>query len=682
MYGGGAHPSTLHVLRQSENFVAQRKVNIQRFGASWIRPPGVSKTYQAAMDEAAEREEQDRLMSQAEEDDLADMEGEGNTADPDGVDGGPADGDSVDGEDRDLDDDIPEAAGDDDDFFDVDDDDEDDDDDDGDGSDGMDELAERGNEDEGLFVPEDGGSAGDLAGERDLDEDVPEAGSYQHTDTELEDVSEEGYDASMLEAEPSRRGTADEGVGAMREVGGAAPATNRSGATSSSQRIHSSVSFSTAESSRRSARVRNRAMWSASSFGGSGPGAPEGDDNNEGDATTLSARLAAEADAEAGGSLSSSWLDNSMVTGSRAAATMVMMGGGMNPNDEYSGSGRPSLRRGTLSRAGTGEQAPQTEAAVRPGIGLRRSSMSLFGRGRQQGRNTRAQTRGELGRSTGANMDVEMDLDDDHADQQHSRIASEESSLGRPRRSRRTQPGSLDDGATTTTTSTTTTTAPENQSNALAQNTTSSRTRTTATATTAAAASTSTSIISAVSGSNASTVTRSQTRSRARGLADAVPGSGESVTNAGLSRGSSDSATMRAQSSSQMVTPATTIATNTANANANNANANTNNIDTNNVDTNAGGSGSGSGSGSGNGVGGGGGSSGVGVGVGVGADIGADATPDDRGAPRRQAIERRRARLAARLTATFTRGSGSGGSGDGHGGGGNGGGRGGGREMS
>ena len=52
---------SLALLRQSENTIAQRKINIQRFGASWIRPPGVGKTYQAAMDEAIEREEHERM---------------------------------------------------------------------------------------------------------------------------------------------------------------------------------------------------------------------------------------------------------------------------------------------------------------------------------------------------------------------------------------------------------------------------------------------------------------------------------------------------------------------------------------------------------------------------------------------------------------------------------------------
>ena len=41
---------------------------------------------------------------------------------------------------------------------------------------------------------------GTAAPDRDLDDDVPEAGSYQHTDTDLEDSSDEQLDDDMQEA--------------------------------------------------------------------------------------------------------------------------------------------------------------------------------------------------------------------------------------------------------------------------------------------------------------------------------------------------------------------------------------------------------------------------------------------------------------------------------------------------
>ncbi|KAF2229911.1 hypothetical protein EV356DRAFT_366309 [Viridothelium virens] len=56
-----ARPSPLALLRADERALAHRKQNIRRFGAGWIRPPGVQKTYQAAMEEAAEKEEQEVL---------------------------------------------------------------------------------------------------------------------------------------------------------------------------------------------------------------------------------------------------------------------------------------------------------------------------------------------------------------------------------------------------------------------------------------------------------------------------------------------------------------------------------------------------------------------------------------------------------------------------------------------
>lgn len=52
--------SPLTQLALDEQSLHQRKINIQRFGATWIRPPGIAKTLQGELDEKAEREEAER----------------------------------------------------------------------------------------------------------------------------------------------------------------------------------------------------------------------------------------------------------------------------------------------------------------------------------------------------------------------------------------------------------------------------------------------------------------------------------------------------------------------------------------------------------------------------------------------------------------------------------------------
>ncbi|KAI9895040.1 MAG: hypothetical protein M1814_000265 [Vezdaea aestivalis] len=63
----------LMALHQSENNLQTRLHNIQHFGSTWLRPAGVGKTFQAAIDEQAEREElsegrarEARLVAEAE----------------------------------------------------------------------------------------------------------------------------------------------------------------------------------------------------------------------------------------------------------------------------------------------------------------------------------------------------------------------------------------------------------------------------------------------------------------------------------------------------------------------------------------------------------------------------------------------------------------------------------------
>ena len=51
----------LSTLLADERAVELRKANVRRFGAGWIKPPGLSKTLQGMQDEQAEREEQEAV---------------------------------------------------------------------------------------------------------------------------------------------------------------------------------------------------------------------------------------------------------------------------------------------------------------------------------------------------------------------------------------------------------------------------------------------------------------------------------------------------------------------------------------------------------------------------------------------------------------------------------------------
>ncbi|KAL2054477.1 hypothetical protein ABVK25_005225 [Lepraria finkii] len=106
------HPSKtpqrtlLSILRTDENLVLHRKANIRRFGAGWLRPPGVGKTLQGMADERAEMEEVEgararefalaEAQAAAEADALANAEG--------------LEGEEGEGEmgERDLDDEVPD----------------------------------------------------------------------------------------------------------------------------------------------------------------------------------------------------------------------------------------------------------------------------------------------------------------------------------------------------------------------------------------------------------------------------------------------------------------------------------------------------------------------------------------------------------------------------------------------
>ncbi|KAL8847641.1 MAG: hypothetical protein Q9221_007329 [Calogaya cf. arnoldii] len=204
---------TLTTLRHDELLIHNRKANIRRFGAGWLRPPGIPKTRQGMDEERAEREEQE-LVAQREQA-MIDAQA---AAEEEAMEAGETDlllraaelpavgqGEVVDEDDmRDLDDMVPEGGGEA--GWESSEDDEEEEDEDEEEGDQENERVGEGDEIvigdldvDFMGVQEEGegdyGVPGMLEGEgRDLDEEVPEAGSYQHTDTELEDESsvEEG----------------------------------------------------------------------------------------------------------------------------------------------------------------------------------------------------------------------------------------------------------------------------------------------------------------------------------------------------------------------------------------------------------------------------------------------------------------------------------------------------------
>ncbi|EUC48997.1 hypothetical protein COCMIDRAFT_23362 [Bipolaris oryzae ATCC 44560] len=222
----------LSSLAADENTIAQRKLNVRRFGAGWLRPPGVSKTLQALKDEELEKEEQE--MMQRREQVMMDLAAaQQEAANEEQRERGEREEEAGMGEEeRDLDDEVPEAeesmsesssaavsssnSG--------------------SGSESEDEQEEQGSEISGdaqeestvpfnedsfiegsmmeaevshMLEMEEAEMAGVLQDERDLDDDVPEAGSYEHTDSELEDSSDLDNSAlpTGLASARSRRST-------------------------------------------------------------------------------------------------------------------------------------------------------------------------------------------------------------------------------------------------------------------------------------------------------------------------------------------------------------------------------------------------------------------------------------------------------------------------------------------
>jgi len=190
-------PSQLAQLRADENLIQLRKFNVMRFGAGWLRPPGITKTLQSRLEEAQEQLEQIELQRRDAEL-RAQEEAAQNAAGPTlGLDGT----ELPDQEERDLDAEVPDG-----------------------------ELSSLSSDDDpennttGITFHEEsllhGSPMGgrqvaldmeeaeldgrlqderDLGMEGDLDDDVPEAGSYEHTDTEQEDDSS---DEDVVEVHP------------------------------------------------------------------------------------------------------------------------------------------------------------------------------------------------------------------------------------------------------------------------------------------------------------------------------------------------------------------------------------------------------------------------------------------------------------------------------------------------
>lgn len=208
--------SPLALLAADENAIEARKNAVRMFGSHWIRPPGVAKTLQAQEEEIAERLEQDELERQ--ERGIADMQAQQQHAEAEAEAEQHAAAEEAGEleEERDLDDDIPDADAS---TVDV--------------TFNEDSMVEgsqiEANELEEQFaVMEEAeltGAAQDeedlgMEMERDLDDSVPEAGSYQHTDTELEESdSSDGSQSELISTRPARTG-----IPASRERSMLAPA--------------------------------------------------------------------------------------------------------------------------------------------------------------------------------------------------------------------------------------------------------------------------------------------------------------------------------------------------------------------------------------------------------------------------------------------------------------------------
>ncbi|CAC9886615.1 unnamed protein product [Aureobasidium pullulans] len=256
---------SLAQLLADEHAISSRKHNIRRFGAGWIKPPGVAKTLQAETEEKAEREEQEAL--QRREQMMMDMQAQQEVEEARNraaaAEEGGEEADVEGEEERDLDEEIPDADGEEEEEEeeeedeDLSDSDEEEDEEEDLQSELQSEMLEHSqlqhseipvaeditfNEDsmfaenslleideetreqeryDRLQEAELTGVAQDqldLGVERDLDDSVPEAGSYQHTDSELDDSDEDSdEDEDEEEQEQSQLEEQSEMIGAVMQ---------------------------------------------------------------------------------------------------------------------------------------------------------------------------------------------------------------------------------------------------------------------------------------------------------------------------------------------------------------------------------------------------------------------------------------------------------------------------------
>ncbi|RDL38280.1 Uncharacterized protein BP5553_02620 [Venustampulla echinocandica] len=238
------HRHPLARLRLDEEYIERRKQNVQNYGNSWIKPPGISKSLYQLREEKREMEEhQEALRREALAQELAEAEAAEGVDALLGGEGLDAEEGMGEGEERDLDDDVPEAEttvleGDGDEDEDAEEDDDQDDSADEDleqedvprgvlasrvPDDVYREALARGEEigaprfgDEGNSTVDDednshmlqeedlvqetelqGDPDEDMDMDADLDDDIPEAGGYEHTDTEDELSSSDDDDESL-----------------------------------------------------------------------------------------------------------------------------------------------------------------------------------------------------------------------------------------------------------------------------------------------------------------------------------------------------------------------------------------------------------------------------------------------------------------------------------------------------
>ncbi|KAI5195174.1 hypothetical protein E4T39_08318 [Aureobasidium subglaciale] len=233
---------SLAQLLADEHAISSRKHNIRRFGAGWIKPPGVAKTLQAETEEKIEREEQEAqqrreqmMMDMQAQQEVEEARNRANAAAEEENPGG-----EEEQEERDLDEEIPDADVEDEESEgdDISDSDEDDDEEEEEmqsemqsemlsqihseipiaeditfneesmfADTSMAALDQESREQERYRHLQEAELTGvaqdelDLGIERDLDDSVPEAGSYQHTDSELDDSDDDDEDDESEEEE-------------------------------------------------------------------------------------------------------------------------------------------------------------------------------------------------------------------------------------------------------------------------------------------------------------------------------------------------------------------------------------------------------------------------------------------------------------------------------------------------